>query len=108
MSTRSCDVEEAQAIEEVFGQRARSLPVVAAKSYFGNLGAGSGMVELIASLLALRAGVLFPTLNYETPDAECPLHVVHDNSTPAGKRFINVNVTPQGQASGVVVQAFGP
>ena len=104
LSTRSCDVEEAQAIVEVFGPRAAVLPVVAAKSSFGNLGAGSGMVELIASLLALRAGSLFPTLNYETPDAECPLHVVRDHSTPAGKRFINLNVTPQGQASGVVVQ----
>ena len=104
LSTRSCDAEEAQAIAEAFGPRARSLPVVAAKSYFGNLGAGSGMVELIASLLALRAGSLFPTLNYETPDAACPIHVVRDHSTPAGKRFINLNVTPQGQASGVVVQ----
>jgi 3-oxoacyl-[acyl-carrier-protein] synthase II len=108
LSTRSCDVEEAQAIAEVFGQRARTLPVVAAKSYFGNLGAGSGMVELIASLLALRAGSLFPTLNYSTPDAECPIHVVRDHSTPAGKRFINLNVTPQGQASGVVVQQLSP
>ena len=108
LSTRSCDVEEAQAIGEALGDRARSLHVVAAKSYFGNLGAGSGMVELIASLLALRAGVLFPTLNYETPDAECPLHVVCDNSTPAGKRFINLNVTPQGQASGVLVQEWAP
>jgi 3-oxoacyl-[acyl-carrier-protein] synthase II len=104
LSTQSCDAEEAQAIAEVFGPRARALPVVAAKSYFGNLGAGSGMVELIASLLALRAGTLFPTLNYETPDAGCPIHVVRDHSTPAGKRFINLNVTPQGQASGVVVQ----
>ncbi len=104
LSTRSCDVEEAQAIVEIFGPRAAVLPVVAAKSSFGNLGAGSGMVELIASLLALWAGSLFPTLNYETPDAECPLHVVRDHSTPAGKRFINLNVTPQGQASGVVVQ----
>ena len=60
LSTRSCDAEEAQAIAEAFGQRARTLPVVAAKSYFGNLGAGSGMVELIASLLALRAGLAFP------------------------------------------------
>ena len=104
LSTQSCDAEEAQAIAEVFGPRARTLPVVAAKSYFGNLGAGSGMVELIASLLALRAGALFPTLNYETPDAACPIHVVRDHSTPAGKRFINLNVTPQGQASGLLVE----
>jgi 3-oxoacyl-[acyl-carrier-protein] synthase II len=104
LSTRSCDMEEARAIVGVFGPRARTLPVVAAKSYFGNLGAGSGMVELIASLLALQAGSLFSTLNYETPDADCPIHVVRDRTTPAGKRFINVNVTPQGQASGLVVQ----
>ena len=104
LSTQSCDAEEAQAIAEAFGPRARTLPVVAAKSYFGNLGAGSGMVELIASLLALRAGSLFPTLNYETPDAGCPIHVVRDGTTPAGRRFINLNVTPQGQASGVIVQ----
>ena len=106
LSTRSCDAEEAQAICEAFGDRAATLPVVAAKSYFGNLGAGSGLVELIASLMAMRAGTLFPTLNYETPDAECPIHVVHDQSTPAGKRFINLNVTPQGQASGLMVQQF--
>ncbi len=104
LSTRSCDIDEAQAIVEAFGDRAHTLPVVAAKSYFGNLGAGSGIVELIASLLALRAGTLFPTLNYETPDAQCPIHVVCDAATPAGKRFINLNVTPQGQASGVAVQ----
>ena len=106
LSTRSCDAEEAQAIAEVFGDRAAVLPVVAAKSYFGNLGAASGMVELIASLLATRSGRLFPTLNYETPDAECPIHVVHDQDTPAGTRFIKLNVTPQGQASGLVVEGM--
>lgn len=104
LSTVSCDAEEAQAIVEAFGPRGAALPVVAAKSYFGNLGAGSGMVELIASLMAMGAGTLFPTLNYETPDKECPICVVRDGSTPAGKRFINVNVTPQGQASGLLVQ----
>ncbi len=103
LSTRSCDIDEARAIGEVFGARTNSLPVVAAKSYFGNLGAGSGIVELIASLLAMRAGSLFPTLNYETPDPDCPLAVVTNNTAPAGKRFINLNVTPQGQASGLLV-----
>ena len=41
------------------------MPVVAAKSYFGNLGAGSGVVELIASVKALQHNRLFHTLNYE-------------------------------------------
>lgn len=106
LSTRSCDREEAQAIATVFGSRAKPLPVVAAKSYFGNLGAGSGMVELAASLLALQHEQLFATLNYQTPDPECPVHVVRDPGVPAGKNFIHLNVTPQGQASGVLIRKY--
>jgi 3-oxoacyl-[acyl-carrier-protein] synthase II len=107
LSTRSCDIEEAQAIQSVFGGRANPLPVVAAKSYFGNLGAGGGMVELISSLMAMKDGHLFPTLNYQTPDPDCPLAVVADRATAAGDSFINVNVTPQGQASAVMVRRWG-
>jgi len=104
LSTKSCDAEEAQAIAAVFGERASRVPVVALKSYFGNLGAGSGMVELIASLLAMQQGRLFRTLNYDQPDAECPVNVVVDDTTSAGDSFINLSVTPQGQASGLLVR----
>jgi 3-oxoacyl-[acyl-carrier-protein] synthase II len=104
LSTKSCDAEEAQAIAEVFGER--SVPVVAAKSYFGNLGAGSGMVELISSVLAMQNGRLFRTLNYEQPDTDCPVCVVDNEVTPAGAAFINLSVTPQGQASGLLVRKF--
>ena len=106
LSTRTCDADEARAIQEVFAGRATPLPVVAAKSNFGNLGAGGGMVELIASLLALRHDRLFPMLNYTTPDPECPVTAVCDGSTPPGASFVNLNVTPQGQASAVMVQRF--
>src|SRR5690606_28503532 len=68
LGTVSCDLEEAQAIRDVFGDVADRVPVVAAKSYFGNLGAGSGAVEAVASLLALQNNALFPILNLETPD----------------------------------------
>ena len=103
LSTRSCDEDEAGAINRVFGDR--SVPVTAAKSYFGNLGAGSGLIELIASVLALKHGRLFPILNYETPDPRCPLAVVASPADP-GKSFLNVSVTPQGQASAVLVRAL--
>ncbi len=106
LSTRSGDREEAQAIQAVFGQRANPLPVVAAKSYFGNLGAGSGLVELIASLLALEHNKLFATLNYKTPDPECPVHAVREPGQPAGRCFININVTPQGQAAGLLIRQY--
>jgi 3-oxoacyl-[acyl-carrier-protein] synthase II len=80
--------------------------VVAPKGNFGNLGAASGLVELISSLLALERGHLFPALNYETPDPECPVNVVKDGSVATGDVFINCNVSPQGQASAVVVRRF--
>ena len=107
LSTRTCDIDEARAIQQVFGNRARPLPIAAAKSYFGNLGAGSGMVELITSLLALRHGRLFRTLNYTTPDPECPVAPVVDDTTSPGANFINLNVTPQAQASGLLIGQFG-
>jgi 3-oxoacyl-[acyl-carrier-protein] synthase II len=99
------DADEAQAIAAVFQGRKAPIPVVAAKSYFGNLGCAGGMVECIASALALNQGRLFRTLNYETPDPECPVHVV-TSEIPAGDTFINLNVTPQGQASAAVVRKF--
>ena len=106
LSTRTCDAEEAQAIAAILAGRARPVPVVAAKSYFGNIGAGAGLVELIASLLALEAGHLFATRNYRTPDPECPIAVVVDPTEPAGASFVNLSVTPQGQASAVLMRRF--
>ncbi len=104
LSTRTCDAEEAQAIQAVFANRSTPLPVVAAKSYFGNLGAGSGMIELIASLLAMQHNRLFPILNYATPDPECPVAAVRDSDTRPGASFINLSVTPQGQATAALVR----
>lgn len=104
LSTRNCDIEESWAIRQVFA--AREVPVVAAKSFFGNMGAGSGAVEIAASLLALQHGRLFRVLNYQTPDPQCPLAVVTTDDTPPGDSFINLNVTPQGQASAVMIRRY--
>lgn len=106
ISTHSGDAEEAQAIASILGHGREGRPVTAAKSYFGNLGAGSGAVELIASLMALRHGHLFAVLNYERPDPECPIHVAVSPETPAGNSFINLSVTPQGQAAALAVRSF--
>jgi 3-oxoacyl-[acyl-carrier-protein] synthase II len=106
LGSRRIDAEEAQAIAEVFQDRQMPVPVVAAKSYFGNLGAASGLVELISSLLAQQHGKLFATLNYTTPDPDCPIRVVADRDVPAGDTFLNVNTSPQGQASAVLVGRY--
>jgi len=106
LSTRSSDAEEARAVGEAFGDRAATLPVVAAKANFGNLGAASGMVELIGSLMALHHGRLFPVLNHETPDPQCPLAVVTADEVGPGESFAALNVTPQGQATALMVRRF--
>lgn len=104
VATRRSDAEEAQAISELFGSRKEPVPVLAAKSYLGNTGAACGAIELIASVMALQNGGVFPVLNYQTPDPDCPVHVATSRDTPAGDSFVNVNVTPLGQASAVVVK----
>lgn len=106
LSTRDCDREEAAAIADVFSGRTRPIPVTAAKSYFGNLGAAGGMVEIAASLMAMTNDQLFPILNYSTPDPECPVAAVQTADVAFGDNFINLNVTPQGQASAIVIARF--
>ncbi len=107
LGTRDGDLAEARAIGAAFGHDAGRLPVTAAKSYFGNLGAGSGAVEFVASTLAMTHGKLFPILNYDTPDPGCAVHGVVGISDGAGESFMNVNVTPQGQASAALVRTYG-
>ena len=89
---------------EVFGPQADNVPVTAPKSYFGNLGAGSAVVELIASVLALREGRLPPVLNYETADPECAINIARGAAGSPGRSFLNLSVTPQGQAAVLCVQ----
>ncbi len=103
LATTASDVEEAQALGEVLGSASKTVPVVAQKSYFGNLGAGSGVVELVGSLLALQHGPLFKTLNFETPDSNAPLAVTTQNDLPTGNSFLKLCVTPQAQAAALVI-----
>ncbi len=106
LGTQSADIDEAKAIRQVLGEFADKTPVTAAKSYFGNLGSGSGMVELIASLLALANDALFPILNYETPDPNCPIAAVREPGAKPGDTFLSPNVTQQGQASCVAIGRY--
>ena len=104
-STTVGDREEAAAIGDVFGDRAGDVPVVAAKSHFGNLGGGSGMVECVASVLALARGGLFPLLNHETADPACPVRPARAGD-PAGDVFLSSAITPQGQAGSVAIRRW--
>ena len=105
LATGSSDQQESLAITDVSGYREKHPPVTTAKGHMGNLGAGGGMVEIIASLKAL-GGNLFPIQNLHNLDPECPINACSDASTPAGDSFVSVNVTPQGQASATMIRQF--
>lgn len=100
LSSMTCDQHEAEAIAATLGN---TVPVFAPKSFMGNLGAGGGMVEAIASIMAMESGELYPTRNCPNPDPACDINIVTEKGTAAGDCFINLNVTPQGQASAVLI-----
>ncbi len=75
-STPLNDLHETQAIKTVFGAHARKLAVSSTKSMTGHMLGAAGGAETVISVLALRRGVLPPTINYTTPDPECDLDYV--------------------------------
>src|SRR5262249_8812085 len=75
-STQVNDKVETLAIKKVFGDGAYQVPVSSSKSMLGHLIAAAGAAELIISIMALRSGVLPPTINYEFPDPECDLDYI--------------------------------
>ncbi len=75
-STQMNDATETRAIKTVFGERAKKIPASATKSMTGHLLGAAGSTEAILSVLALRDGILPPTINYEEPDPACDLDLV--------------------------------
>jgi 3-oxoacyl-[acyl-carrier-protein] synthase II len=87
-STPLNDAVETKAIKTVFGDHAYRLAVSATKSMVGHIMGAAGAVSALAAVLAIRNGVIPPTINYETPDPECDLDYV-----PNAARKQEVNAT---------------
>lgn len=75
-STYYNDLYETKAIKSVFGEHAYRLAVSSTKSMTGHLLGGAGGLEAVISVLAIKHGVMPPTINYETPDEELDLDYV--------------------------------
>ena len=83
-STPYNDKFETLAIKRVFGEHARKLAVSSTKSMTGHLLGAAGGVEAIATAFAIHHGILPPTINYETPDADCDLDYVPNQARKQG------------------------
>ena len=75
-STPLNDLTETQAIKTVFGEHAKKVAISATKSMTGHLLGAAGSTEAIFTLLAIRDGIIPPTINYDVPDPECDLDYV--------------------------------
>ncbi len=77
------DKVESGAVADVFGHHANDLMMSSTKSMHGHLIGGTGAVELLACIMALKDGVIAPTIGYQEPDPECALDVVPNEAREA-------------------------
>jgi len=86
-STPLNDFTETLAVKTVFGDHAKKIPISATKSMTGHLLGAAGSTEAIFAILAIRDGIMPPTINYEEPDPQCDLDYVPN---VARRKSINV------------------
>jgi len=102
-STPLGDLAETKAIKEVFGDHAYELAVSSTKSMMGHMFGAAGAVEAIMCALAIRDGVLPPTINYANPDPECDLDYVPNEARKADVRVTLSNAMGLGGHNGCVL-----
>jgi 3-oxoacyl-[acyl-carrier-protein] synthase II len=107
--TQENDSVETMAIKSVFGDNAAKIPVSSIKSMMGHLIAAAGAVELITCILAIRDGILPPTLNLREPDPELDLDYVPNTARRAQVEVcLSDSFGFGGQNDTLIVQKFRP
>lgn len=101
--TAANDRTECAAVRAVFGPAADRVMISSTKSMHGHLIGGTGAVELLACLMALRDGVIAPTIGYEVPDPECDLDVVPNVAREAQVTAVMTNAFAFGGMNAVLV-----
>jgi nodulation protein E len=100
--TAANDKTECAAVAEVFGRHANDLMISSTKSMHGHLIGGTGAVEFLACIMALRDGIVAPTIGYEEPDPECALDVVPNEAREADVRVALSNAFAFGGLNAVL------
>jgi 3-oxoacyl-[acyl-carrier-protein] synthase II len=85
------DVVESNAMKLVFGERAADVPLISTKAMTGHCLGAAGAIEAVASLIALRHGIIPQTLNFRGRDPECDLEYCHGGSRSSDGRFVMSN-----------------
>lgn len=101
--TTANDRIEAQALHRVLGTRAPLVPVSSTKGMHGHLIGGTSAVELLACLMALREGVIAPTVNHTEADPEIVLDVVPNTARRAKVAVVMSNAFAFGGLNAVLV-----
>lgn len=101
--TAANDKTECAAVADVFGAHADQLMISSTKSMHGHLIGGTGAVELIACIMALRDGIIAPTIGYEEADPECALDVVPNVAREAQVDVVLSNAFAFGGMNAVIV-----
>jgi nodulation protein E len=100
--TAANDKTECAAVADVFGPHADRLMISSTKSMHGHLIGATGAVELLACIMALRDGVIAPTIGYEEFDPECALDVVPNEARDAKVSVVLSNAFAFGGLNAVI------
>ncbi|MCT8160560.1 beta-ketoacyl-[acyl-carrier-protein] synthase family protein [Pseudoruegeria sp. SHC-113] len=106
--TAANDKTECAAVADVFGHHADRLMISSTKSMHGHLIGGTGAVELLACVMALKEGVIAPTIGYEEPDPECALDVVPNEARDAQVDVVLSNAFAFGGLNAVLALRKAP
>jgi 3-oxoacyl-[acyl-carrier-protein] synthase II len=102
-TSTGADATETQAIKTAFGDHAFKLAVSSTKSMTGHLLGAAGGIEAIFTLLAMKRGLIPPTINYTTPDPECDLDYVPNEARESDLSICVSNSFGFGGTNGVLI-----
>jgi 3-oxoacyl-[acyl-carrier-protein] synthase II len=102
-STNANDKNETAALKELFGGKENTPPVSSIKGQIGHCLGAAGAIEAVVCLMAMRDGIIPPTINYETPDPDCDLDYVPNKAREAELNVVMSNSFGFGGTNGCLV-----